>query len=97
MTDKISDVEVEAALAAWWAADPGPTDTSYREAMRASLATRRAQSAVSVGLTMANDNVAAQWLRQWAKRKFGIWITWRTAWSAVKDMRQALNATQEGK
>ena len=33
----ITDETVERALSSWWGADPGPTDTSYRDAMRAAL------------------------------------------------------------
>lgn len=36
-----------------------------------------------------DDNAASQWLREWAHRKFGPWITWRTAWAAVKELKSA--------
>lgn len=39
---------------------------------------------------------AAELLRKWVKRKFGRWITWRTAWAAVDEIRPESQALSEG-
>lgn len=41
---------------------------------------------------------AAELLRKWVRRKFGPWITWRTAWAAVDEIfpgRQALSEREQ--
>lgn len=39
---------------------------------------------------------AAELLRKWVKRKFGRWITWRTAWAAVDEIFPGHQALSEG-
>ena len=54
MTDEVMNGGIEAALDAWWAADPGPTDTSYREAMGAAI---RASRSATPAQTKGDDLV----------------------------------------
>lgn len=39
---------------------------------------------------------AAELLRKWVRRKFGPWITWRTAWSAVDEIFPGRQGLSEG-
>lgn len=81
MSGELDEKGRDAALAAWWDADPGPTDTSYRDAMdaaiRAYLAASASPSEMEVVANLRSD--AAQLLRMSKATAFGEDLSVRVA------------------